>query len=252
MPVPGSSAMTSLKGVQKTRLSSTSSGVASNFVRAISAGERVSRSPVRKSQARMRLPTLAGVIWASGENRVPPRSPPQCSQPAAGAAADSTTASNTAGVQNKGANSNLKILCSFPATFARYGMFAFAVLSAPMFLVMRNSDKRQSDQGDPGFLFRLFSRIRRASNAPRVIFFLGLRYSFECRLIGLFVDLRLLLIGFPVVVAVIPLAAAHLGVRGRRDQRQHHRCPREGLHRLGLPSCQSLLSGRMMATTHRL
>ena len=42
-------------------------------------GARRSRSPVRNSQARTRLPTLPGVIWASGENRDPPRSPPQCS-----------------------------------------------------------------------------------------------------------------------------------------------------------------------------
>src|SRR3954471_5503494 len=76
--------MTSLKGEQKIRLSSTSSGVAWNFVRFITSGARVSRSPVRNSQARTRLPTLSGVIWLSGENRDPPRSPPQCSQAEAG------------------------------------------------------------------------------------------------------------------------------------------------------------------------
>src|SRR5262245_2046988 len=32
---------------------------------------------------------LPGVIWASAENRVPPRSPPQCSHAAAGAARQS-------------------------------------------------------------------------------------------------------------------------------------------------------------------
>src|SRR6478752_207172 len=47
-------------------------------------GARLSRSPVRNSQARTRLPTLSGVIWLSGENRDPPRSPPQCSQAEAG------------------------------------------------------------------------------------------------------------------------------------------------------------------------
>src|SRR5437762_4304486 len=76
--------MTSLKGEQKIRLSSTSSGVAWNFVRFISSGARRSRSPVENSQARTRLPTLSGVIWLSGENRDPPRSPPQCSQAEAG------------------------------------------------------------------------------------------------------------------------------------------------------------------------
>src|SRR4051794_28915681 len=78
--------MTSLKGEQKIRLSSTSSGVAWNFVRFISSGARRSRSPVENSQARTRLPTLSGVIWLSGENRDPPRSPPQCSQAETGSA----------------------------------------------------------------------------------------------------------------------------------------------------------------------
>jgi hypothetical protein len=54
------------------------------LVRFITSGARVSRSPVRNSQARTRLPTLSGVIWLSGENRDPPRSPPQCSQAEAG------------------------------------------------------------------------------------------------------------------------------------------------------------------------
>jgi len=90
--VPGSSAITSLKGEQKTRLSSTNKGVASNFVRVIAAGGRLCRSPVRYSQARTRLPTLAGVICVSVEKRVPPASPPQWSQASAGAAASIKTA----------------------------------------------------------------------------------------------------------------------------------------------------------------
>ena len=85
-PVPGSSAITSLNGEQKITLSSTNSGVAWNLVRAIASGGRTSRSPVRNCQALTRLPTLAGVIMASAENRVPPRSPPQCSHAKAGAA----------------------------------------------------------------------------------------------------------------------------------------------------------------------
>src|SRR6476646_10142289 len=50
----------------------------------MTSGARRSRSPVRNSQARMRLPALAGVIWVSGEKRIPPRAPPQCSQATAG------------------------------------------------------------------------------------------------------------------------------------------------------------------------
>jgi hypothetical protein len=61
-PVPGSSAITSLKGVHRTRLFSTSSGVAWNFVRAITRGSRRARSPVRNSQALTSLATLPGVI----------------------------------------------------------------------------------------------------------------------------------------------------------------------------------------------
>src|SRR3954453_23195363 len=78
--------MTSLNGVQKTVLSSTNSGVASNLVRFIKSAGRLSRSPVRNCQAGTRLVTLSGVICASGENLVHPLSPPQWSHPYAGAA----------------------------------------------------------------------------------------------------------------------------------------------------------------------
>src|SRR2546423_8496102 len=78
--------MTSLNGEQKITLSSTNSGVASNLVRFIISTGRLSRSPVRNRHAGTRSPTLAAVICASGENRVPALSPPQWSQPDAGAA----------------------------------------------------------------------------------------------------------------------------------------------------------------------
>ena len=50
-PVPGSSAIISLKGVQKTRLLSTKSCVAWNFESAIVSRSRRLRSPVRNSHA---------------------------------------------------------------------------------------------------------------------------------------------------------------------------------------------------------
>src|SRR5215475_2097580 len=51
-PVPGCSAMTSLKGVQKTSWPSTKSGVAWNFDSIIVFCERFARSPVRPTERR--------------------------------------------------------------------------------------------------------------------------------------------------------------------------------------------------------
>src|SRR5205085_8317336 len=76
---------------------------------------------------------------------------------------------------------------------------------------------------------RLLGLLRRTGgprDAPRVVFFLGLRNALERGLVGLVVHLRLLLFGF-VVVAMPQLA---LRLRGRRQQRQHTECHREGLH----------------------
>src|ERR1019366_2879815 len=186
--------MTSLNGEQKMMLSSTNSGVASNFVRAITAGARRSRSPVRNSQARTRLPTLAGVIWASGENRMPPGSPPQCSQPSAGVTA--SMAMNSA--------RNLRM-----ADF--------------------NSIARQQPEPPISILFRFLGRLRRARDTPRVIFFLRLRNPLQRSLVGFLVHDLLFRIGL-LFVAPVPLVA-ELGVRWNRDQRQHDSRSRDGLHR---------------------
>src|ERR1700733_3983443 len=58
----------------------------------------------------------------------------------------------------------------------------------------RGRAERQSDRatGLSGGLFRLLRRgrsIRRPRHAPRIIFFLGIGYSFQCGLVGFLIDL---------------------------------------------------------------
>src|SRR5580700_3502331 len=91
------------------------------------------------------------------------------------------------------------------------------------------------------FLRGILGGVRRGTrDAPGIVFFLRLRYSFERRLVGLVIHLRLLLIRLLVVAAPIALAAAHLGMRGHCDQRQYRHCYREGLHDPCLPVMSEL------------
>src|ERR1700682_3118173 len=79
-------------------------------------------------------------------------------------------------------------------------------------------------------LFRFLGGIHGPRDAPRIVFFLGIRDSFERRLVSLLVDLVFLLAGFLFVAAGMALAL-HLSVRRYCYQCQHHRRNREGLHR---------------------
>src|SRR5262249_37274928 len=155
--------------------------------------------------------TLAGVIWSSFEKRVPPWSPPQYSQAAAGEAASTSKVT-------KPARQRMRTIRLSGKDFARR---------------MSGND-----------LLRLLVRRRGPRPAPGVVFFLGLRNALERLLIGLLVDLRLFLIGFGSAVARPVPSAAHLRVRRQCQKHQQCRRHRQGSHRISPLPSQRELSAR--------